>query len=156
MHVKLFITAVISSLLFGCSTGGPKETGGTYIGAATGAIIGSQFGKGSGRLIGTALGTFIGAQVGGSVGRQMDARDRQLAGNTAYRALESQPDNKTVSWRNPNNNHSGSVVVTNTRESSTTVCRDYVQTIYIDGQSEKMTGYACRDLRDTRGIWRAQ
>lgn len=156
MHAKFITIALISSLVLGCSTGGPKETGGTYIGAATGALVGSQFGKGSGRLVGTALGTFIGAQIGGSVGRQMDAQDRKLASNTAYQALETAPDNRKVGWRNPNNNHSGSVVVTGTRESSNTVCRDYVQTVYIDGQTEKVYGRACRDLRDTRGTWYVQ
>ena len=89
---KLLIAFVSLGLivsLTGCETmGGPKQTGGTIIGAIGGAAIGSQFGKGSGRIVATALGTFLGAQIGASIGKNMDEKDKQLAGKTAAHALE--------------------------------------------------------------------
>lgn len=142
--------------LTGCVTGGSNQTGGTLIGGATGALLGSQFGKGHGRLAGVAIGTMLGSFVGGSIGKSMDDMDRQLAANCTYNALELQPDNRSVTWNNPNNNHNGAVIVTRTNEYSHKVCRDFVQTVIIDGRQEQMVGRACRDIRDPRGLWVAQ
>lgn len=147
--------AMASSLLVGCMTTGPKETAGTLLGAGAGAVLGSQFGKGDGRLVGVALGTMLGAGLGNHIGKTMDARDRQLAAKTARYALENQPDHRVSSWHNPNNQHSGQFVVTRTEEQagSTLVCRDYVQTVMMDGRKENVHGRACRDMRDTRAHW---
>lgn len=70
---------IISSVvvLSGCAGMGPKQTGGTLIGAAGGALIGSQFGGGSGQLIGTAIGATAGAIGGGYVGKQLDDDDNK-------------------------------------------------------------------------------
>jgi surface antigen len=156
MQLKTALVLLMVSALVGCQTGGANQTGGTLIGGATGAVIGSQFGKGHGQLAGVAIGTMLGALVGGSIGKSMDERDRQMAADSAYRALERQPDNSTVTWRNPNNNHAGSMRVTSTQEDSNKVCRDYVQTVTIDGKQELVTGRACRDLRDTKAQWSVQ
>lgn len=156
---KFGVSIVACCLLVGCmTTGGPKETGGTLLGAGAGALIGSQIGKGDGRLVGVALGTLIGAGLGNHIGKTMDARDRQLAASTARYALENQPDHRVSAWRNPNNNHSGQFVVTRTEErpGGTLVCRDYVQTVMIDGRQEKVHGRACRDVRDPRAHWSIQ
>lgn len=157
--LTLVIGLVLSISLTGCETlGGPKQTGGTLIGAAGGALVGSQFGKGSGRIIATALGTFLGAQLGASIGKRMDDNDRRLAGNTAAYALESRPDNRVSRWRNPNNGHNGEFVITRTDENYATnlVCRDYVHTVIIDGNREKIYGRACRDMRDVHSRWTVQ
>ena len=156
MRNKLLILLVSSSFLLGCqTTGGSNQTAGTYIGAAGGAILGSQFGKGSGRLVGVALGTFIGSQLGAEIGRGMDARDRQLASQAASQTLESSRDYQAGTWKNPNTNHSGKFVVTKTTEepANNKVCRDYVHTVYIDGQQQQMVGRACRDIRDSSKTW---
>jgi surface antigen len=156
MNFKIILVILSAIGLAGCETmGGPNQTGGTLIGAASGAVLGSQFGKGSGQLVGVALGTFIGSQIGASIGKQMDERDRQLAGRSAVNALENQPDNRAVTWTNPNNQHSGQIVVTKTEENlaRNQVCRDYVQTVTIDGQQERISGRACRDVRDVKGQW---
>lgn len=156
MSNKLLITLVAASLTVGCSsTDGPNQVGGKIIGGAAGALLGSQFGKGDGRLVGVAIGALLGSQLGGMIGEKMDARDKQLANQTAQRTLESVPDQQPVTWTNPNNGHKGSFVVTNTAEStaSNKVCRDYVHTVVIDGQQEKVHGKACRDVRDPKGTW---
>ena len=155
MKSKSVVVLVLSIFLFGCATGGPKQTAGTYIGAASGALIGSQFGKGSGRLVGVALGTFAGSMLGAEIGSRMDEQDKKLAASTANRSLENIPDNQVSTWKNPNNNHSGKFVVTKTEQQpkKNQVCRDYVHTVIIDGQEEKVCGRACRDVRDPRAQW---
>lgn len=156
----LKLKALIGSLLLvtiltGCAGAGPKQTGGQLIGGVAGALLGSQFGGGSGRLVGTAIGALAGSYLGGSLGYAMDERDKQLAQNTMQHTLESGPDHQTRSWRNPNNNHTGTFAVTRTYEmpANYMVCRDYVHTVIIDGRQERMHGRACRDVRDRRAHW---
>jgi surface antigen len=153
MLKKISVVMLSTVFLFGCANGGPKQTAGTYVGAATGALVGSQFGKGSGRLVGVALGTFLGSMLGSEIGSRMDARDKELAEQTVNNTLESIPDNQVRVWQNPNNNHSGKFVVTKTEESQNKVCRDYVHTVIIDGKQEKVCGRACRDVRDPKAQW---
>jgi len=156
INFKSFLVLSLVVCLTGCHTGGANQTGGTLLGGATGALLGTQFGKGHGRLAGVAIGTMLGAMVGSSIGKSMDDEDRRMAADSAFNALERQPDNKPVAWRNPNNNHAGSVVIVSTKEDNNKVCRDYVQTVTIDGQQQKVHGRACRDLRDTQGQWNVQ
>jgi uncharacterized protein YcfJ len=70
---KTLIFGALTILLAGCnSLGGPNQTGGTLIGAGTGALIGSTIGGGSGRVAATAIGAAGGALAGGAIGREMD------------------------------------------------------------------------------------
>ena len=154
----LVAAPLLVASLTGCMGAGPKQTGGQLIGGAAGAVIGSQFGKGDGRLVGTAIGALAGSYLGGTIGYQMDQRDRQLAQEAMMATLERAPDHKPRSWRNPNNNHSGSFRVTRTQElpEENRVCRDYVHTVVIDGRQERVHGRACRDVRDHRGMWKVE
>lgn len=152
MKRKFVIGVTALSLgLAGCTADGPKQSAGTFIGAATGALVGSQFGKGDGQLVGVAIGTLVGAQLGSHIGAKMDAKDRELANQTAFRSLEKQPDNVVSTWKNPNNSHSGNFVVTKTSEQGNKVCRDYSHTVFIDGEQEVLTGKACRQ---SDGTWK--
>ena len=72
-------------ILTGCQTGGPKQTGGTLIGAAAGGLIGAQIGGGTGRVVAGSLGAVGGALLGSHVGKELDEKD-QLE---AERAAES-------------------------------------------------------------------
>jgi surface antigen len=158
MFKKLACLSLIAITLTGCLYGGPNQSAGHLIGAATGAVIGSQFGHGRGKLVGVALGTLAGAYIGGAVGQSMDERDRALAQNAMQDSLEHSPDNAIRGWRNPNNRHSGNFRVTRTVEcpEDNMVCRDYVHTVIIDGRQEKVHGRACRDVRDPRATWMIQ
>lgn len=158
MIKKVIGTILLASFLTGCAGQGPKETGGRLLGGAAGALIGSQFGKGTGQLVGVGIGALAGSYLGGTLGHQMDQRDKQLAQSTMNTVLERAPDYQERSWRNPNNNHSGSFQVTRTMEmpEDHMVCRDYVHTVMIDGRQEKLHGRACRDMRDRRGAWMVQ
>jgi len=141
--VLLLISAMVAS---GCaSTMGPKEAGGTAIGGIGGAIIGSQVGGGTGRLVGVAVGTLAGALIGQEIGRSLDRQDRLAMENTAQEALEYKPTNQSSTWRNPDSGHSGTVTPTRTyREPQGRYCREYTQTVMIDGQQQTAYGTACR------------
>lgn len=71
----LFVTA--SAVIFsGCSDIGlSKQTQGTILGGATGALVGAQVGGGTGSIVGAGIGAVGGALVGSEVGKSMDKRD---------------------------------------------------------------------------------
>lgn len=79
---KTVLVLTVSLLMVGCASkdnplGGPKQTAGTLVGAAGGALIGSQFGAGrAGIATATALGTLGGAVAGGAIGRHLDNQDK--------------------------------------------------------------------------------
>lgn len=75
--IKISATLGMIALLAGCATGGEKQTVGTVLGGATGALIGSQFGGGAGQIVGTAIGAVGGAVAGGMIGKNMDDKDRR-------------------------------------------------------------------------------
>jgi len=136
----------------GCSGMGPKETGGTVIGGATGAVIGSQFGGGSGRLVGVAIGTLAGALIGGEIGRSLDARDRAEMERSTQSALESAPIDQRTEWRNPDTGHYGYTTPKRTyRTAEGRQCREYQQTVIIGGREEEAYGTACRQ---PDGTWK--
>ncbi len=72
----LVVTIVSVAFLAGCQSMGPKETGGTLIGAVGGGLIGSQIGGGTGQLVGVGLGTLGGGLLGNYIGKNMDDNDR--------------------------------------------------------------------------------
>ncbi|WP_232317319.1 glycine zipper 2TM domain-containing protein [Candidatus Nucleicultrix amoebiphila] len=82
---SLSLLVAMSFLLSACgTTGGPKQTAGTLIGAAGGALIGSQIGGGRGAIVGAAVGTAAGALAGGYVGKQMDDSDKKTSSRPTY------------------------------------------------------------------------
>ncbi len=136
--------ALVSLVLAGCENAGQKQTVGTLAGAAGGAVIGSQIGGGTGKLAAVAVGTLLGGIIGSEIGRQLDERDRMLH-QQAYEQARSAPIGETITWDNPNNNHSGSVTpVREGTSSSGAYCREFQQTIYVGGQAEEAYGTACR------------
>ena len=151
---------------------------GTGIGAALGGYIGSTIGKGRGNLTATAAGVFIGGALGNSVGHSMDrVHHRTYAVQQAtyyapphrrYRPNYVAPiatQNSTILYPNKrspspydpprlkrvergymddrphNRRHKG-------RQ-----CREFTQTVRIDGQIKESYGMAC--LRPD-GSWQVQ
>jgi surface antigen len=129
-----------------CSShAGPKETGGTLIGAAAGGLIGSNIGRGGGKHAAIAIGTLRGAFGGNKVGVSLDRADRAAHSKAAQESLERYPSGKTAEWHNPDNGHSGTVTPTRTyRSDSGTYCREFQQTVTIGGKTEDAYGTACR------------
>jgi surface antigen len=132
-------------------TGG-GEILGTLAGAAIGGLIGSQFGGGTGNKVAIGAGVLAGGLIGNKVGKSMDCKDHQYHQETTQDALETQPTGQTSSWTNPDTGHSGKVTPTKTYTSSEGVpCREFTQTIYVDGEYEEVEGTACRQ---EDGTWK--
>jgi surface antigen len=153
--LKKVIAGIISLILLtSCTGSGQNENAGAIFGGITGAVVGSTFGKGNGMIVGTALGTLAGAMIGSSIGRQMDERDRMIHYRTSQSALEGTPDGQVMAWQNPNNGHRGYVTPTHTfqkiNNGRTTYCREYQQTVEINGQKQNAYGTACRQ---PEGSW---
>ncbi len=134
--------------LSACQNGqGPemnKETIGTVLGGVGGAVLGAQFGKGTGQLVGVAAGALAGAYLGNQLGSSLDKADRAHMERASTQATTA-PIGETVSWRNPQSGRSGTV--TPTREGTAAdgaYCREFQQTVTIDGKTEQAYGRACR------------
>jgi surface antigen len=59
----------------------------------------------------------------------------------------------TSTWRNPDTGHYGEITPTRTWETPSGPCREFQQTIYIDGQAHEGVGTACRQ---PDGTWKIQ
>lgn len=136
----------------GAAQAGQKEIGGLLLGGALGGFLGSKVGKGKGKLAATAAGTLFGAFLGSQVGRSLDQTDRLYAERTARGSLERSPTGTTSDWVNPDTGHAGSFTPTKTyRTRYGQNCRDYSQTVTVDGRTETAYGTACRS---SDGTWR--
>ncbi len=146
MRKAIVILTLFCLVLAGCTPGmGPKETGGTLVGAGTGALLGSQIGSGSGQLVAVAIGTLAGALAGQEVGRSLDRADRLAMERNAQYALEYTRTNQATSWRNPDTGNYGNVTPVETYQTSAgQYCREYLQTVVIGGQQQQAYGTACR------------
>nr|WP_260843216.1 RT0821/Lpp0805 family surface protein [Sedimenticola selenatireducens] len=125
-----------------------KRDTGAVLGGIAGGIIGNQVGKGSGRTAAIIVGSIAGSFIGGSIGKQMDENDRYRS----QQALESNPVNRTSSWRNPDSGNTYQVTPTRTYESDSGPCREYTTEAVINGRSETIYGTACRQ---PDGSWQA-
>ncbi len=144
---KICVSLLVASmLLFGCApTMGPKEGGGTLIGAGTGALLGAQVGQGRGRLVAVAIGTLAGAIMGQEIGKSLDRADQIVMERNAQYALENTRTNQGTSWRNPDSGNYGAITPVETYQTSQgKYCREYHQTVVIGGQAQQAYGTACR------------
>jgi surface antigen len=139
--VFAFVFALVTS---GCAT---KEDTGTLVGAGTGALIGNQFGHGAGKVAATLGGALVGGFIGNRIGKSMDDEDRRRAAEAQYAAFEN---GQRSDWRSPNG-HYGYIEPRPVYYYHDMRCREFAQTVYIDGRPETMVGRACRN---PDGTWR--
>jgi surface antigen len=152
--MKKVASIIAIAVIVGACAGdqGQKQTGGTLIGAGLGALVGSQIGSGKGQLAAVAIGALAGAYVGSEVGKSLDRADKVAMQNSTQRALETAPSGQTVAWRNPDSGNSGTITPRPAaRSRSGQYCREYQQTITVDGRSEQAYGTACRQAD---GSWK--
>jgi len=132
--------------LGGClSNQGPKQFGGTLVGAGLGGLAGSQIGSGSGQLAAVGAGVLLGGLLGGEIGASLDRADHAYAIETANYGLETVPSGNSVSWSNPDSGHYGDFTPQSTYQTSNgQYCREYQQTVTVGGRIERSYGTACR------------
>jgi len=153
--IVLIITLTLSQPAFAeCNnqetSGG--EILGTLAGAALGGLIGSQFGGGTGNKVAIGAGVVAGGFLGNKIGKSMSCQDQQYHQETTQNALETRPTGSTSTWTNPDTGHSGKVTPTKTYTANDGApCREFTQTIYVDGEYEEIQGTACRQ---NDGSWK--
>ena len=152
---RLLLAGLVAISLSACADvqNRPKQSAGTLVGAGLGALAGSQIGSGSGQLAATAIGTLLGAWAGGEVGKSLDRADRLAAAQATHNALDNKPTGVATTWRNPDTGHAGSVTPLRTYRAGGRDCRDFEQSLLIDGQAETVRSTACRQ---PDGTWRVQ
>jgi surface antigen len=141
----------------GCSR---DRTVGTIIGGILGGIIGNNLGRGRGRGAATVAGIIFGGIAGNAIARGA-CRDREADAyyyNEAYYDAFDEPDyGRRYDWRNPYSGNHGFVVPTRDYDDGYRYgyrggeCREFEQTVWIDGHRTQAYGTACRN-RD--GSWR--
>jgi surface antigen len=151
---RFIALALVSTSLTACSANsGPKEVGGTAAGAVAGGLIGNAIGGSAGnRVAGTLLGAAVGGFFGNRIGAALDDEDRRRAYAAQMQALEAGPSGAPVAWRNPDDGRYGNVVPGPAYQTNGATCRQYTQTIYIDGIPRTERGAACRN---PDGSWTA-
>ncbi|HET6390805.1 RT0821/Lpp0805 family surface protein [Hyphomicrobium sp.] len=152
---RLSLPVMAAALLCACSNGqgGVDNTGtGLVLGSIAGGVIGNQFGKGSGNVAATVAGAVVGGIVGSQIGKSLDERDRRLAEEAEYDALERGQSGSPRQWRDPETGHYGEIVPSKPYKRGVADCRDYTHTVYIDGRPQKVHGTACRS---SDGTWQS-
>ncbi len=142
--IRIAPVVLMVALLSACQSG-PKETGGTLLGAGLGALAGSQIGSGKGKLAAVAIGAVAGAMIGGNIGRTLDAADRRYAMQAQTQAHAS-PLGQQVNWNNPQSGNYGSFTPTRDGRDANTgaYCREYQTVINVGGRQETAYGTACK------------
>lgn len=111
-------------------------------GAVVGGLLGSSIGGGSGKTIATIGGALAGGLIGNNLLSQLNCQDQRYLGNSTQQSLNS---GQPVSWQNPDNGNYGTVTPVRSYNSDRgQYCREYQQTVYIDGKPQKGYGTACR------------
>lgn len=149
MKKKLLTLSVIVMLNACCTKAfASSELLGTLLGGGAGAWAGSTIGKGDGRLVATGAGAILGAVVGNNIGTRLDERDEMIQGRVLNRVL-SRDIYEPTSWNNPDTGNYGRIYV---QPSSYQYqpCRDFTNTIFVDGRAETVRGRACPN---SDGTW---
>ena len=152
----VIVLSAAALLLAGCTqdpygrTGiggmGTKQSIGTVGGAIAGGVIGHQIGGGTGRTVATIAGGLLGAYVGSEIGASLDRADLEYYNRTSQQALETGQPGQAFPWQNPQSGHGGTVVPQGYyQQPDGRYCREYSQTIRIDGRTESAHGRACRE-----------
>lgn len=131
---------------------------GTGLGGLVGGIIGNQFGKGSGRTAATIGGVILGGIAGNAIAKdacQDKRQDAHYYNNAYYDSFNDPDEDERYEWNNPHTNNHGYVSAGEYYEDGYQdyegPCREFSQTVYIDGRPEHATGVACRQ---PNGTWR--
>ncbi len=146
---KLAVTVIGIIGLGGCMPAhqGPKQTGGTLIGAGLGALAGSQIGDGRGQMAAVAIGALAGAALGNEIGQSLDRADRLHLGSAAE-AAQSVPLGKRIRWSNPSSGNYGSIMPwrEGTHRRTGAQCREFHNQLTVRGLTREYTGVACQAL----------
>jgi surface antigen len=148
---RILTIATLVFSLSACAQTGPKTTFGAATGAAAGGLIGAAAGGGAEGIV---AGVLLGGLLGGAIGNTLDNRDREYIRRSNRQSMEYGRIGESSTWRNPDTGHYGSMTPTRTyQEVSGNYCREFTQTVTVNGRQESAYGRACRQ---PDGSWRMQ
>ena len=147
---KLKVLAAATALLALVGACESKQSTGTLVGSAGGALAGHALGGG---FWGAAAGALNGGLLGNQIGKSMDRDDIAAAEQTNQKAMETNSTGQSSTWNNPNSGNSGSVTPTTNAyvAQGGETCRDFQQTVSASGSSETARGRACKQAD---GSWK--
>jgi surface antigen len=149
-RIALVVTlAMLPALVVAC---GSINQQGSLLGSITGSVGGAQPVKGQSRVVTTAGAAVIGGIASSEAGRQMSDRERGIAANAEYRALEYGRSGAPMAWDYPATSHRGSIVPGRPYQKGSQYCRTYTHTITRSASPEIVKGTACRE---SDGTWRS-
>ena len=129
---------------------GSNQGAGSLLGAFSSPA--AKAAEGNGRVgVSTGSGALIGGISGNGIGRGMSTRERGIAADAEYRALEYGQSGSKTAWSYPAMNHRGAIVPGRPYKKGEQYCRTYTHTINRGGSPEIVKGVACRD---DNGTWR--
>jgi surface antigen len=142
-NFRTLLTVVVLAIsLSACAQTGPKTAVGAATGAAAGGLIGAAAGGGAEGIV---AGVLLGGLLGGAIGNSLDNRDREYIRRSNYQSLEYGRTGEASTWRNPDSGHYGSVTPTRIyQERGGNYCREFTQTVIVNGQQQEGYGRACR------------
>lgn len=161
-HQKLTAVVIAATMLTACTepNGAPgkgimnggalnKSDVGTGVGVVGGALLGSAVGGGAGQVVAIIGGGLLGGYLGHLIGHNMDEQDMANYNAASQRAMEK---GTSTSWKNSDTGHHGTITpqkrYTNDEGQ---YCREYTQSIYIEGKKHTGHGTACRQ---DDGTWK--
>jgi surface antigen len=140
----------------GCAPDQDREVIGTLLGGIVGGIIGNQFGRGRGRTAATVAGVVLGGIAGNAITRDRWCGDRRADAyyynHAYYDAFDTPRYGQRYEWRNDYSGNWGYVQpLEEVDYQGYDECREFTQTIYIDGRPQQGRGVACLQ---PDGSWR--
>jgi surface antigen len=90
------------------------------------------------------LAALNGGIIGPVIGEQLSRQDRQKALEAEYRALETAPVGRTISWSGERSGLAGEVTAAQAYQVGSQNCRQYTHTVRSSGQPVVARGTACR------------
>ena len=144
---SLATLAVVAVLVTAC---GSNQGAGSLLGAFSSPA--AKTAEGNGRVrASTGSGAVIGGIASKEIGRGMSTRERGIAADAEYRALEYGQSGSKTAWTYPAMNHRGTIVPGRPYKRGDQYCRTYAHTITRGGSPEIVKGVACRE---GNGTWR--
>ncbi|WP_099865106.1 RT0821/Lpp0805 family surface protein [Pararhizobium haloflavum] len=129
--------AMLAISLAGCAASSGKTTALALLPASAGASSASDDEE-------TLFEALNGGIIGPIAGEQLSDRDRRRAIEAEYRALETAPVGRTISWTNERSGLSGEVSAAQAYQVGSQNCRQYTHTVTGKGQPLIARGTACR------------
>lgn len=117
--------------LSGCLTGGDR-----------GADAGGAAGPNGGAVAATIIAEMNGGLIGGAIGSGLSERDRRVALEAEYKALEYTPAGQPVRWQG---SASGEAVAAQPYRVGSQNCRQYTQSVTAGAARRTARGTACRN-----------